>query len=161
MEAIEHEQISILAVDDQPENLLALRALFANTPLEVVTAASGKEALKHLMDGEFAVILMDASMPIMDGFETSRAIRAREKTRHVPIIFLTATHKDTLHAETGYYVGAVDYIFKPLVPEILRAKVSVFVELFRKTKELRTQSKELSAYKAELEQSVSMLQSFN
>lgn len=148
------ERVSILAVDDQPENLLALEAIFENAAWKLVCARSGSEALRHLLDGEFAVILMDAQMPVMDGFETARAMRSRMKTRFTPIIFVTATHKDSFHEEIGYDIGAVDYIFKPIVPEVLRAKVSVFVELFRKNKEVSRQAEELAVYKTELEQSL-------
>jgi two-component system, sensor histidine kinase and response regulator len=146
------EPVPILAVDDQPENLLALGAVLADPGLRLIKARSGKEALKHLLDDEYAVILLDAFMPEMDGFDTARAIRSREKTRHTPIIFLTATHPDTTQAKAGYSIGAVDFIHKPLVPEIIRAKVSVFVELFRKTKEIRRQAEELVNYKTQLEQ---------
>jgi CheY-like chemotaxis protein len=124
--------VPILAVDDKEENLEALEAILTDPMLRLVMVRSGHEALKKLLNEEFAVILMDASMPVMDGFETARTIRSRAKTRSTPIIFVTAIHKDSLNALTGYSVGAVDYVFKPLVPEVLRAKVSVFVELFRK-----------------------------
>ena len=100
-------------------------------------------------------------MPVMDGFETARTIRSRAKTRSTPIIFVTATHKDSLNALTGYSVGAVDYVFKPLVPEVLRAKVFVFVELFRKAKEIRRQAEELAAYRVELERRLDQLVSLN
>ncbi len=154
-------RVSILAVDDQPENLLALEAIFTDPELRLINARSGQEALKHILNEEFAVILMDAHMPEMDGFETAKIIRTRKKTHNTPIIFLTATHKDGFHAATGYDIGAVDYIFKPLIPEILKAKVSVFVELFKKTKEIRRQAEELGAYRLELEKSVAQLQSLN
>lgn len=142
--------ISILAVDDQPENLLALEAIFTDPSLRLVKARSGKEALKYLLDEEFAVILMDAHMPVMDGFETAKVIRGREKSRSTPIIFLTAMHKDSMHASAGYDIGAVDYLFKPLIPEILQAKVAVFVELFKRTKEIRLQADRLKALNEEL-----------
>lgn len=146
--------VPILVVDDQPENLLTLKAIFSRMPLNIVTATSGAEALRHLMNRSFAVILMDASMPIMDGFEASRAIRSREKTRHIPIIFLTAAHADSHHAGSGYDLGAVDYLYKPPDPDALRAKVAVFMDLYRK-------SEELIQTKAELEEKLSTLKSLN
>jgi polar amino acid transport system substrate-binding protein len=155
------DRVPILAVDDRAENLLALEAILTDPLLRLVNARSGQEALKHLLHEEFAVILMDASMPVMDGFETARTIRSRAKTRSTPIIFVTATHKDSLSASKGYDIGAVDYIFKPVVPEVLRAKVFVFAELFRKTKEIRRQAEELSTYKVELEQRLDQLASLN
>ncbi|MBY0547632.1 MAG: response regulator [Candidatus Obscuribacterales bacterium] len=153
--------VPVLAVDDQPENLLALEAIFAHSDLRLVRASSGQEALRHLLDEDFAVILMDAQMPEMDGFETSKIIRSRKKTCDTPIILVTATHRDSFHAAAGYDIGAVDYIYKPLVPEVLRAKVSVFVELFRKTNQIRRQAEELTAYKTELEKSLAQLQTLN
>lgn len=155
------DPVPVLAVDDQPENLLALEAIFSNSDLRLVKASSGQEALRHLLIEDFAVILMDAQMPLMDGFETSKIIRSRKKTCDTPIILVTATHRDSFHAAAGYDIGAVDYIYKPLVPEVLRAKVSVFVELFRKTNQIRRQAEELIEYKIELEKSLVQLQSLN
>ena len=153
----EIESIPILAVDDQPRNLVSLEAIFESENLELVCVTSGKEALRQLLDREFAVILMDASMPVMDGFETARAIHSRKKTRHVPIIFLTATHRDNVHAELGYESGAVDFIFKPVIPEILRAKVSVFVELFKKNEQIKRHSEENERLATELQNRLSEL----
>jgi two-component system sensor histidine kinase/response regulator len=155
------DQVPILAVDDKEENLEALESILTDPMLRLVMVRSGNEALKKLLNEEFAVILMDASMPVMDGFETARTIRSRAKTRSTPIIFVTATHKDSLNALTGYSVGAVDYVFKPLVPEVLRAKVFVFVDLFRKAKEIRRQTEELATYKVELERRLDQLVSLN
>ncbi len=138
------DKISILLVDDHYENLLALEAILDRLGQNLVKASSGEEALKCLLDQDFALILMDVQMPTMDGFETARLIRNREKTKDTPIIFLTAINRDASHISYGYSLGAVDYIFKPLNPEILVSKVSVFVELFKKTKELKQQ---LAAYK--------------
>jgi DNA-binding response OmpR family regulator len=101
-----------------------------------VGAESGEEALKHLLVDDFALILLDAQMPSMDGFETARHIKRRERTRHVPIIFLTAADRDAHLALRGYAAGAVDYLTKPFDPWVLRAKVSVFVELWTKTQQL-------------------------
>ena len=157
---VEHK-IKILAVDDQPDNLLALETIFDDPELLLVRAYSGQEALKCLFNEEFAVILLDASMPEMDGFETAKIIRSREKTRSTPIIFLSAMHRDSLHAAAGYNSGAVDYLSKPLVPEILKAKVYVFVELFKKTKEIQQQAKSLESYKFELENSLKQIRETN
>ncbi len=136
-------KVSILVVDDRPENLVALKAILDPLGQNIVEAKSGKEALKCLLAQEFAVILMDVMMPEMDGFETARMVRKREKTARTPIIFVTAMLTEEAHAFQGYEAGAVDYIMKPFVPEILRSKVAVFVELFRKTDEVRVQSEQL------------------
>ena len=134
---------NILLVDDQPKNLIALEAMLSDMDVNLVKADSGKKALKHLLDEEFAVVLLDVQMPEMDGFETARLIRQREKARDTPIIFVTALSRNESNVYRGYSLGAVDYLFKPIVPEILRSKVAVFVDLFRKTLELRAQTLEL------------------
>src|SRR5258706_3674222 len=123
--------IKILLVDDTPENLISLEAALENLG-EVVLARSGKEALRHLLEDDFAAILLDVKMPEMDGFETAQLIRSRKRTRHTPILFLTAYRSDE-QLIRGYDLGAVDFLFKPIVPEILRSKVGVFVELSRNT----------------------------
>ncbi len=128
---------NILVVDDQPENLLALAAVLEPLRHRVVQASSGEEALKRLLEDDFAVILLDVQMPGLDGFETAEYIKRRDRTRQVPIIFLTAIDQEDHHVFRGYAVGAVDYLFKPFDPEILRSKVAVFVELHEKTNELR------------------------
>ena len=128
-----------LLVDDRRENLLALEAILQGLPVQPVGANSGEEALKHLLVDDFALILLDVQMPEMDGFETARHIKRRERTRHVPIIFLTAADRDAQLALRGYAVGAVDYLAKPFDPWVLRAKVSVFVELWTKTQQLQVQ----------------------
>jgi CheY-like chemotaxis protein len=125
----------ILLVDDRRENLIALEAMLQGLPVQSVPVVSGEQALKKLLVEDFALILLDAQMPTMDGFETARHIKRRERTRHVPIIFLTAGDNDTHLALRGYQAGAVDYLVKPFDVWILRAKVSVFVELWEKTKE--------------------------
>lgn len=130
----------ILIVDDRPENLLALEAILAPLGHELVRANSGAEALKHLLSDEFALILLDVQMPEMDGFETATLIKSREKSRYIPIIFITAISKDPHFIFRGYSVGAVDYIPKPLDPQILRSKVSVFVELHQRGEQLKRQA---------------------
>ena len=127
------EPVKILLVDDQPENLLSAGAVLETLGQQVVLAESGREALRQLLDQDFAVILLDIMMPEMDGFETAALIRQRERSRLTPIIFLTALGRSEEHMRRGYDLGAVDYISKPFVPEILRSKVSVFVELHRKS----------------------------
>jgi CheY-like chemotaxis protein len=129
----------VLLVDDRKDNLLALEAILQGLPVQTVAAHSGEEALKHLLVEDFALILLDAQMPDMDGFETARHIKRRERTRHVPIIFLTAADRDSHLAMRGYAAGAVDYLTKPFDPWVLRAKVSVFVELWAKTEQLHAQ----------------------
>src|SRR5579864_93458 len=133
----------ILVVDDSAENLISIEAALEGLGQEMVTARSGKEALRHLLEADFAAILLDVKMPDMDGFQTAELIRARKRSRHTPILFLTA-YKSDEHLFRGYDMGAVDFLFKPIVPEILRSKVSVFVELSRNTALLRRQAEVLS-----------------
>jgi CheY-like chemotaxis protein len=130
----------ILLVDDRPENLLALEAILSSLNQELVRADSGEEALKRLLTDEFAVILLDVQMPGLDGFETATHIKRREKTKDIPIIFLTAISNEPHHAFRGYAAGAVDYMAKPFDPWVLRAKVSVFIELYEKNRQLREQA---------------------
>ena len=137
------EKASVLLVDDQPNNLLALEATLEGLGQNLVKARSGPEALKSLLNNQFAVILLDVLMPGMDGFETAELIRQREKTQRTPIIFLTAIGQNDLHMFKGYSVGAVDYLSKPVVPEILKSKVRVFVDLFEKTEEVKRQAGQL------------------
>ncbi|MEP7228269.1 MAG: response regulator, partial [Gemmatimonadales bacterium] len=127
------DRVNILLVDDQPANLIALEAMLQGLGQNLVKAESGREALKWLLTREFAVILLDVEMPEMDGFETATLIRERDKSRHTPILFLTAADKSQSHAVRGYAVGAVDYLVKPVVPEFVRSKVAVFVELAKKS----------------------------
>ncbi|MFI0353910.1 two-component system response regulator [Actinomadura sp. 9N407] len=130
----------ILAVDDREENLIALMAVLDALPVEVVTVASGRAALKELLNDEFALILLDVVMPDMDGLETAGHIKSRPRTRDIPIIFLTAAGEAGEQAYQGYAAGAVDYLTKPFDPWLLRAKVSIFVELHRRTLQLRRQA---------------------
>lgn len=131
------ERVNILLVDDHPENLLALEAVLEEPEYHLIKAHSGKEALKSLLDNDAAVILLDVHMPGIDGFETASLIKEREKTRHIPIIFLTAVNKADRYIFKGYDVGAVDYILKPFDADILKAKVKVFVALYLKTEQLK------------------------
>ncbi|MBA2564738.1 MAG: response regulator, partial [Gemmatimonadetes bacterium] len=131
--------VSVLMVDDDPRNLLAFEAMLGELGLNLVRASSGMEALKALLIRDFALILLDVQMAGLDGFETATLIRERERSRHIPIIFVTAISREDVQVFRGYSVGAVDYLFKPVMPEVLRAKVAVFVDLYRKTQEIRRQ----------------------
>jgi PAS domain S-box-containing protein len=141
------ERVKILLVDDTPENLISLEAALDGLGQDLVLANSGMEALRHLLHDDFAAILLDVKMPEMDGFQTAELIRSRKRSRHTPILFLTG-YKSDEHLFRGYDLGAVDFLFKPIVPEVLRSKVGVFVELSRNTALLRRQAEVLS--KAEL-----------
>ena len=138
------DAVSILLVDDEPKNLVALSAVLDGPDRRLVGVGSGEEALRHLLHEDFAVILLDVYMPGIDGFDTAELIRGREKTKDTPIIFLTAETRGQGFVSRGYSLGAVDYIVKPFDPEALRAKVGVFVDLFRKTGEVKRQAAELS-----------------
>ncbi|HEY9669916.1 MAG TPA: response regulator [Waterburya sp.] len=146
-------QANVLLVDDHPENLLALEAVLHRLGQNLVKAHSGKEALRCLLNQDFAVILLDVQMPGMDGFETASLIRNRPRSQHTPIIFLTAYSTNDKQIFRGYSLGAVDYLFKPIDPEILTSKVSVFVDLFNKTEEVKRQAAQLAAMNAELRES--------
>jgi two-component system, sensor histidine kinase and response regulator len=150
----EDDRVNILLVDDQPANLVALEAMLQSLGQNLVRAESGREALKELLTQDFAVILLDVKMPDMDGFETATLIRQRDKSRHTPIIFLTAADRSHTQAVRGYAVGAVDYLVKPVVPEFVRSKVSVFVELAKKTEMLRRQTLLLQASEQAARESV-------
>jgi PAS domain S-box-containing protein len=136
------DRVKILLVDDTPENLVSLEAALDGLGQQLVMAKSGTEALRHLLEEDFAAILLDVKMPEMDGFQTAELIRARKRSRDIPILFLTG-YKSDEHLFRGYDLGAVDFLFKPIVPEILRSKVSVFVELSRNTALLRRQTEVL------------------
>ena len=135
----------VLAVDDRRENLVALQAILEGLSVEVVAVGGGEDALKQLLVDDFAVILLDAHMPGMDGFETAAHIKRRERTRHVPILFLTAVDYDPHLAFRGYQAGAVDYISKPFDPWVLRSKVSVFVDLWAVQSQLAARAAEHDA----------------
>jgi PAS domain S-box-containing protein len=139
-----NQRAKILLVDDTPENLIALEAALNTLGEKLVTARSGREALRHLLEeDDFAAILLDVRMPGMDGFETAELIRSRPRSRHTPILFLTG-YRNEEHLFRGYDLGAVDFLFKPIVPEVLRSKVAVFVELSRKARQLQQQANELA-----------------
>ena len=135
------EKIKILVVDDRPENLTALSETLDDPDCEVITALSGEQALKEVLRAEFAVILLDVQMPGLDGFETASLIRKRRKSRSIPIIFVTAINKEDQYVYKGYTLGAVDYLFKPFDIDILRSKVAVFVDLFRKNRQIKAQAR--------------------
>ena len=121
---------SVLMVDDRPENLLALEGILKPLGVRLVKARSGEEALLHVLRETFAVILLDVQMPRLDGLQTAELIKQREQTRHIPIVFITALSREAAYVFKGYAHGAVDYLLKPIDPEILRAKVRVFCDLF-------------------------------
>lgn len=137
------DQINILLVDDRPENLLALEAIIEKEEYNLVKASSGEEALKCLLKFDFAAILLDVQMPGMDGFGTAKIIKAREKTKNIPILFITANNMDSEHIFMGYSVGAIDYILKPFDPIILKAKVDGFVEIYKMKQTLVAQASAL------------------
>jgi CheY-like chemotaxis protein len=139
----ERRTANILMVDDRPENLLALEAILQGLGHELIRASSGEEALKVLLTTDVAVILLDVQMPGMDGFETAAHVKRREKTRDIPILFLTAIDGEAHQAFRGYAAGGVDYLAKPFDPWLLKAKVSVFVELYDKRSELAAEADSL------------------
>ncbi|MEA1015645.1 response regulator [Sphingosinicella sp. LY1275] len=138
------ERARVLVVDDDERNLLAISTVLEEVA-DVVVASSGEEALRHLLKGEFAVILLDVYMPGMDGYETAQIIRSREQTKRIPIVFLSAVNKETEHLIRGYSMGAVDYVFKPVEPVVLQSKVAVFVDLFLMTREIQRKAKQEQA----------------
>lgn len=140
--AAAERRMKILLVDDTPENLVSLEATLSGLGEELVLARSGKEALRYLLQDDFAAILLDVRMPEMDGFETAELIRSRPRSKHVPILFLTG-YRNEEHLFRGYDLGAVDFLFKPIVPEVLRSKVAVFVELSRGNAKLKQQAEAL------------------
>ncbi len=152
------DKVSILLVDDQPQRLIAYRAILADLDLDLVCARSGREALERLMDNDFAVVLLDVSMPDMDGFEAAKLIHEHPRFERTPIIFVTGVHLDDLDRLKGYSLGAVDYVSVPIVPQILRSKVSVLVELYCKRKELQEANEELARANARLSEANVALQ---
>ena len=143
------DRTSILIVDDSPEKIVALESILDELGQDIVKAASGREALRHLLTRDFAVILLDVRMPVMDGFETAALIRERPRSEHTPIIFVTAFPDET-HVARGYSLKAVDYIFTPVVPDVLRTKVAVFADLHRMTAQVKRQAESLRQRAAQL-----------
>src|SRR5580658_9782268 len=143
--------VNILLVDDQPANLLALEAILESLGQNLVKANSGGEALRQLIQKDFAVILLDVLMPGMNGFETAALIRQRDRSRHMPIIFLTAGGKTETEMFQGYAVGAIDYLLKPIRPAILRSKVLVLADLYRKNGVISRLREELGQKEREFE----------
>jgi signal transduction histidine kinase len=155
------EKVRVLIVDDQPENLLSVEAVLERLGEEIVTASSGHEALRRLLEHDVAVIVLDVMMPDMDGFETAALIRERERSRLTPIIFLTALGMSEEHVFRGYGAGAVDFMAKPFAPEVLRSKVAVFVELHRKTLLLEKRNAELQESIAKFQAAEQEVQKLN
>ncbi|MFD3262041.1 response regulator [Paenibacillus lentus] len=145
------EPIHILLVDDRPENLMALEAVLDSEQYKLVKATSGQEALKYLLKDNFAVIVLDVQMPGMDGIETARLIKARDKTKDIPIIFISANSKDAEHLFEGYSAGAIDYMVKPFIPQILKSKIDGFVDMYITNQRHKTQSMLLQQKTQELE----------
>jgi PAS domain S-box-containing protein len=140
-DSVPAERARVLVVDDDERNLLAIQTVIEEVA-DVVVATSGEEALRHLLKDEFAVILLDVFMPGMDGYETAQIIRSRDQTKRIPIVFLSAVNKETEHLIRGYSMGAVDYVFKPVEPLVLRSKVSVFVDLYTMRREIQRKAKQ-------------------
>ncbi len=144
------EKFNILIVDDHPENLLALESILENPDLNILKASSGNEALGILLDYDVSLVLLDVQMPGMDGFETAELMRSNERTKNIPIIFVTAISKQRKHIFKGYEAGAVDYLYKPLDLEILKSKINAFIEFFKHKKELEVTTAKLQSTVKEL-----------
>jgi signal transduction histidine kinase len=156
-----NERVNILLVDDRPENLLALEAILEPLGQDLIRANSGPEALKRVLEIDLSVILLDVQMPGMNGFEVAEIIKSRERSRTIPIIFLSAISKEDAYVYKGYSMGAVDYVFKPFNPDVLRSKVAVFVDLFLKQREIQRQGdllRESQKRELELEHRTSLLE---
>ncbi len=151
------ERAGVLIVDDTPSKLVALAAIVSGMELEIVTATSGEQALRHLLKRDFAVILLDVNMPTMNGFETATLIRSRPRSEYMPIIFVTAEANSEAERISGYTLGAVDFIYSPIIPEILRAKVRVFVDFFYLQRQLTLHTEEIKARQQELANSNQVL----
>ena len=146
----ERKKINILIVDDRPENLLSLESVLESPDLNIIKASSGQEALGLLLKHDFALVVLDVQMPDMDGFEAAELMRGASHTRYIPIIFVTAINKEDKHIFKGYEAGAVDYLFKPVDPNILKTKVNIFVELFRKRMEIGQQKNHIQVQRDQL-----------
>lgn len=154
----EKERVNILLVDDRPENLIALEALLERPDARIIKAESGNKALGLMLEFDVALVLLDVQMPEMDGFEVAELMRKKDKTKEIPIIFITAINKEEKYVFQGYEKGAVDYLFKPIDADILRSKVNVFLELHRKKIELEKLLTEKNNYIVELHQLNSRIQ---
>ena len=148
------DRVEVLIVDDRPENLLAVESVIENPGLNIIKASTGNEALSLMLDHEFALAILDVQMPGIDGFETAELMRGSEKTRQIPIIFVTALSKEHKYVFKGYESGAVDYLFKPIDPGILRSKVKVFCELFRQKRIIQDQLREIEEKNEDLKKYV-------
>src|SRR5580658_10154083 len=155
------DAVSILLVDDQPGKLLAHEAILSELGQHIVKARTGVEALGHLLRFDFAVILLDVNMPNMDGFETAALIRQRPRFEKTPIIFVTGYNTTDIDRLKGYELGAVDYLFLPVVPQVLKAKVSVFVELARQTQIIKSQKDDLTAHNRRQAEQLEVIQKLN
>src|SRR5438552_8281362 len=140
----EQAPVRILIVDDNAHNLIALEAVLEPLGQEIVRAMSGPEAIEKLSEGDFALVLMDVAMPVLDGFQTVEVIRKRNELRHMPVMFLTALFRDAESAARGYALGAVDFITKPFEPEIIRAKVGAFVSLHQHNEQIQRQQQRIA-----------------
>ncbi|OGR07119.1 MAG: hypothetical protein A2511_11250 [Deltaproteobacteria bacterium RIFOXYD12_FULL_50_9] len=158
---MKHEKQNILIVDDRPVNLMVLRDLLASDDLNIVEATTGNEALSLIFEYNFSLILLDVQMPEMDGFETAELLRGIERSRNIPIIFVTAISKEQKYIFKGYEVGAVDYLFKPLDPHILKSKVRVFLELDFQKRQLELTTNKLVSMLEELEASKAIIEEQN
>src|SRR3954471_15956875 len=136
--------VNVLLVDDRPENLFALQAILDPLGEKLVLAQSGEAALTRLLEDDFALVLLDVQMPGMDGLETSRRMKKRAKSAGIPVIFLTATNPDDRLVLEGYQTGAADYLFKPLIPEVVQSKVRVFCSLYRSREQARQAATEVA-----------------
>jgi response regulator RpfG family c-di-GMP phosphodiesterase len=145
------KRVNVLVVDDSPESLVALEALLGGLDRTIIKASSGEEALKCLIDKDVGVVLLDVKMAGLDGYETAVLIRERDRTKGLPIIFLTAYHKDDSDVAKGYALGAADYVFKPVMPEVLKSKVDCFVELAKQSEALKRANEELRQAKEALD----------
>lgn len=144
-------QQKILLVDDEPANLVSLEAILEDEERELLKAESGPDALKMLLNEDVSLVLLDVQMPEMDGFEVAELMRSRKNTQNIPIIFVTAISKEDQYVFKGYQVGAVDYLFKPLDPTIIKSKVDFFLKLDRERRELQEKLKQAQAHRAAYE----------
>ncbi len=145
-------QQKILLVDDEPANLVSLEAILEDEGRELLKAESGPDALKTLLNEDVSLVLLDVQMPEMDGFEVAELMRSRKNTQNIPIIFVTAISKEDQYVFKGYQVGAVDYLFKPLDPTILKSKVDFFLQLDHERRDLQEKLKQAQAHRAAYEE---------